>query len=141
MKNGSNFKIGCKGFTGDIHTKDTTGGISGVGGLLPAELYPMIVPWIHEWRILERLPAIATSAPSYEFIRHHSTTGAAAVTAEGATKPEVFLNLDSIVATPQKIACQSAVSWETFQDYDKFVSYLQIEIPRQVIDVENQQLL
>jgi HK97 family phage major capsid protein len=138
MKAGANCKISSKGFTGDIHTK--TGGV-GAGTLLPAQLAPQITAWVHEWRILERLPALASSAPSYEFIRHSSTTGTPAIVEQAAVKPEVTLGLDTVVATAVKIACHSALSWETLQDYDRFLQYLQVEIPKQVIEVENHQLL
>ena len=45
------------------------------------------------------------SAPSYEIIRHTSTTGAADVVAEGELKPEVKLNLDNVTLPMIKLAC------------------------------------
>ncbi len=81
------------------------------------------------------------SAPSYEIIRHTSTTGAADVVAEGELKPEVKLNLDNVTLPMIKLACNSAVSWEVISDYDRFTSYLQLELPLRVVDVENSSLL
>ena len=38
---------------------------------------------VHEWRILDRIPVQGVTAPSFEIIRHVSTSGAAAIVAEG----------------------------------------------------------
>jgi hypothetical protein len=51
--------------------------------------YP--IEQIHEGRIVDRLSGYAIDSPSIEFIRHVSTTGAAALVAEGAAKPETVL--------------------------------------------------
>lgn len=71
---------------------------------LPAQLSPQVIGPVHENRLLDRLPTQAIGARSYEYIRHSSTTGAAAVVAEGAPKPEIVLNTDTLTATAQKIA-------------------------------------
>jgi HK97 family phage major capsid protein len=109
--------------------------------LLPAQLAPQVLGPVHENRLLDKLPTQPISAPSYEYIRHHSTTGAAAIVAEGAAKPEIVLNTDTLIATVQKIACHGAVSWEQLRDWDTFVGYVQAELARQLIDVENAELL
>ncbi len=114
---------------------------SGIEGLRPAELAPWITRAVHERRLLDRLPTTACSAPSYEVIRHSTTTGSAAVTAEGALKPEIVLGMDHVTLPMVKLACNSAVSWEVISDYERFVSYLGVELPLRVVDVENQQLL
>jgi hypothetical protein len=92
---------------------------------------PLITAQIHEQRLADHLPALAMGAPSYEFIRHTDTTGAVGVPADGAVKPEVTLTLDKLILQAAKLAGRSACSWETLKDYDRFVHYLQLEIPRQ----------
>ena len=112
-----------------------------VDSLLPPELQAEVVGPEHETRLLERLPVLPTSAPSIEYIRHVSTTGTPAITAEGAAKPELVLNTDRVIVAAQKIACHGALSWETMTDWDGFTSYFQAELQRQVIDTENAELL
>jgi HK97 family phage major capsid protein len=80
-------------------------------------------------------------APSFEIVQHTSTVGSAGVTAEGAIKPEIQLGLTHITLPMVKIASNSAVSWKVISDYDRFTSYLQLELPLRVVDVENQQPL
>ena len=77
----------------------------------------------------------------YEYIRHTGTSGAAAITAEGAAKPELLLQIDNVIASVQKIAAHAGISWESLRDYDMFTQYLQQELLRQVIDAENAELL
>lgn len=124
-----------------VRCKDTLGFNDTAIEQLPPQLAPWITKAVHERRILDRLPTTACDAPSYEIVQHVSTTGAAGVVAEGTAKPEVKLNLNNIVLPMIKLALHSAVSWETISDYDRFTSYLQLELPLQVVDVENQQLL
>jgi HK97 family phage major capsid protein len=120
-----------------VKTKD----FSSVDSLLPSELQSTVVGPQHETRLLERLPVLPTSAPSIEYIRHLSTTGTPAVTAEGAVKPELKFNTDRVIVAAQKIACHAAMSWETLTDWDVFASYFTNELQRQVIDAENAELL
>lgn len=128
MTSQSSFAIKTKSFTT-------------VDALLPSELQPTVVGPQHESRLLDRLPVLPTSAPSIEYIRHLSTTGVPAVTAEGAVKPELVLNTDRVIVACQKLACHAALSWETISDWDGFTSYFQAEIQRQIIDAENNELL
>jgi HK97 family phage major capsid protein len=109
--------------------------------LLPAQLYPVPIGPVHEGRLIERLPTMATTAPAVEYIRHSSTTGAAAVVAEGGLKPEIVMNTTPMTATAQKIAAHVGTSWEAISDWDNWTSYVQGELFRQVIDVENAELL
>ena len=118
-----------------------TKSFSTVDPLLPSELQSTVVGPQHETRLLERFPVLPTSAPSIEYIRHLSTTGTPAVTAEGAVKPELVFNTDRVIVAAQKIACHAALSWETFSDWDVFASYFTNELQRQVIDAENNELL
>jgi HK97 family phage major capsid protein len=137
------FEKACnhESFSTQVRNKDTIGFNSGIGAQLPAQLAPYITRAIHERRLMDRLPTTACDAPSYEILQHTSTTGAAAVVAEGAPKPFVQLNLTHITLPMVKLAANTAVSWETISDYDRFVSYMTMEMPLQVVDVENAQLL
>jgi HK97 family phage major capsid protein len=110
-------------------------------GQLPAQLMPQVLGPIHENRLLDRLPVQPTTAASIEYIRHTSTTGAAAVVAEGAVKPELVFNIDQLEARPQKIAAHTAVSYEILSDWAPFVGYVQGELFREIIDTENGELL
>jgi HK97 family phage major capsid protein len=109
--------------------------------LLPPQLYPYPIEWQHEWRVLDRLPGYAVSLPSVEFVRHVSTTGSAASVAEGAVKPEITLVADKLVAPAVKLAAHLALSREIIEDWDAFHQYATAELYRQVIDVENAELL
>lgn len=115
---------------------------STVDSLLPPWLSPSIIGPAHESRLLTRLPVAPTSAPVVEFIRHTSTTGAPfGVTAEGATKPELTLNTIPITLPIEKLACHAGVSWESVRDFDSWYAYVSLEIGRQLVDSENNQLL
>lgn len=91
--------------------------------------------------MLDKLPTQAIDGPSLEYIVHQSTTGAPAIVSEGAVKPELVFNTAPQTATPQKIAAHFALSWETMQDWSNFSEYSLGEITRQVINVENAELL
>jgi HK97 family phage major capsid protein len=109
--------------------------------LLPPQLYPFPIEAVHEWRVLDRLPGYAISLPSAEFIRHVSTTGSAGSVAEGAVKPEITLVADKLVATAVKLAAHLALSREIIEDWDAFHQYATAELYKQVVDVENAELL
>jgi HK97 family phage major capsid protein len=109
--------------------------------LLPAQLWPYPVAAIHENRLLDRLPGVSFDAPSISFIRHVSTTGAAAPTAEGGLKPELVFVTDALTEPAIKIAGNVGVSYEIVSDFESFQQYCGAELFRRVIDVENQQLL
>jgi HK97 family phage major capsid protein/HK97 family phage prohead protease len=116
-------------------------GFSTVEGLLPARLSPTVLGPLHEGRLLDVLPAQPITAPSWEYIRHTSTTGAPGIVAEGQTKPEVTFVTDRVIAAVVKLAAHTAVSHESMQDFDAFTGYVQSELTRQVIDKENDELL
>jgi HK97 family phage major capsid protein len=120
-----------------IKTKD----FNTVDSLLPAQLQPNVVGPQYEGRLLDRLLVEVIDAPSLEFIRHTSTTGAPAIVAEGAPKPELVFNTDKVIAVAQKIAAHTAESWESLTDWSNFHSYVQTEIMRQVVNVETAELL
>src|ERR1700726_4847393 len=88
-----------------------------------------------------RLPVQTISALSYEIIVHSSTTGAPTPVAEGAAKPELVLNTTALTLTAIKLACHVGASYEAMQDFFGFQSYIQVEAMRQLMDLENAQLL
>jgi hypothetical protein len=90
-----------------------TKAFSSVDALLPADLQSSVVGPQYEGRLLDHLQILPTQAPSIEYIRHTSTTGSPAITAEGSPKPELVFVTDSIVVAAQKIAAHAAISWET----------------------------
>src|SRR6516164_9313203 len=140
MESGQNITIkGTGGIFGDnVETK----AFSTVDPLLPPELFPSIIAKIHEHRLLDHLPVIGMSAPSMEFIVHSSSSGGPpAITAEGATKPDITLTLTQNTITAQKIAATFGLSWEIQMDYPTLLTYAQGEIFKQVIDAENTALI
>jgi HK97 family phage major capsid protein len=67
--------------------------------------------------------------------------GSAAVTAEGASKPELTMPATSQVVHVQKIAVHVGISWESLQDWEAFRASVTTELTNRVIDVENSELL
>lgn len=112
------------------------------GALLPTQLLPGIVSRQHEpVRLLDHIPTSPMGGPSIEFISHTSTTGSAGMVARGAAKPEVTLTATQTILTARKIAVHSALPDEILQDFEAFAQYLQVELQRQITDVENAQIL
>lgn len=109
--------------------------------LLPASLFPYPVEAIHEARLLDRLPGYAIETPSVTFIRHISTTGSPAAVAEGTPKPELIFNTDALTATAVKLAANNGLSWEIINDWPAFQSYANVELYRQLVDLENSLLI
>jgi HK97 family phage major capsid protein len=116
-------------------------GFSTADSLIPAQLFPYVVEHVHENRLLEKLPGVVMEAPQISFIRHISTTGNPAPTAEGAAKPEIVLNTDALTLPASKVAGHVGLSYEIVNDFEAFHQYAVIELQRQVVDQENQQLL
>jgi HK97 family phage major capsid protein len=81
-----------------------TKAFSTLDSLIPAQLDPNILPKIHEHRLLDYLPVLTISAPSYEIIVHSSTTGAPTPVAEGAAKPGLVLNTTALTLTAIKLS-------------------------------------
>jgi HK97 family phage major capsid protein len=119
----------------------STKAFSTVDGLLPAQLDGSVLGIIHESRLLDKIPSISISAPSYEYIRHTGSTGAPTVVAEGFPKPDVVLETDQVIATVSKLAATFGLSRESMMDWSNFTSYAQTEMVRQIIDLENSELL
>ncbi len=125
-----------KSFRIEVGTK------AGVGDLLPDRLVPGVVGLNHEpSRLLEHLRTSAMQVPVVEYIRHLSTTGAAGMTAAGATKPAATLNVDKVEARARKLAVTTVVNDEDLSDFTTFMSYVSAELARMVIDLENAQLI
>ena len=60
---------------------------------------------------------------------------------EGAPKPELLIPATQKIATARKIAAHVGVSWEAYSgDYMAFITAVQTELMKKVIDAENQQL-
>jgi HK97 family phage major capsid protein len=114
-----------------------------VSDLLPATLQPGIVDKAFEGRLLDHLPVQAITAPSLEYIKYNSggSSGAPAITAEGAAKPEVILDYTNATVTPQKIAGFTSATREALTDYDSFAGYLTGALINRLIAVENGELL
>jgi HK97 family phage major capsid protein len=149
IKQRQNYQISAKaggGFADDISLK-TPGVFSSPVSSLPPQLYPYVLPPIHESRIMDRLPAMQITAPVLEYIQHVSSSGTPGIVAEGASKPEVTFNINKILVTALKLACHIAVSWESIQDsggdggLQDWVGYVTAEIFREVQDRENFLLL
>jgi HK97 family phage major capsid protein len=111
------------------------------GPILPAELAPWVTELQHEGRILDRLPAIGIEMPSIEIIQVNSVTGSAGVVVEGQTKPEIVPQATPLTVTAYKVAAHVGLSYEALNDFDTFSNYIRIELQRQVVMEENQQLL
>jgi hypothetical protein len=62
-------------------------------------------------------------------------------TAEGAAKSELVFNLDQLTANAVKLAAHNGSSWELINDWPAFQSYCGTPLYRQIIDVENNELL
>jgi HK97 family phage major capsid protein len=114
---------------------------SSADALLPPQLWPYVTGTVHENRLLSRLPVAPMETRSIEYIRHVSTTGAPAVTALGAAKPELVMNVDHIIVEASKIAAHVGVPFEDISDFNNFFMYVQGELGFQVVDVENDELL
>lgn len=92
-------------------------------------------------RILNYIPVQQMTGPSIEFLTHTGSTGAAETVARGGLKPELSMEFTPGVLTARKIALQSGIPDEVLADFDTFLAYLQTELTRSVIDVENAQIL
>jgi HK97 family phage major capsid protein len=110
--------------------------------ITPPNVSGGIVGKLHEpARILNFIPVQQMSGPSIEFLTHTGSTGAAATVARGGLKPELSMDFTPGVLTARKIAVQAGIPDEVLADFDTFLAYLQSELTRSVIDVENAQIL
>jgi HK97 family phage major capsid protein len=118
-----------------------TKAFSTVDPLLPPQLQPGIVKQIHEWRLMDHLPTQAITAPSLEYIKHTSSTGAPGTVFEGGLKPDVTINTTSAIVTAYKLAATFGISRESAMDFPAFTGYVQGEMFKQLSDLENSQLI
>jgi HK97 family phage major capsid protein len=109
---------------------------------IPPELGPVLPVFPrHEDRLMDKLPGVGTDVPQLAYIEVVSTTGTAQIVQEGAAKPELLMPASQQVCTARKIAAHVGVSWEQYSgDYDAFVTAVQAELMRCIVDAENLQL-
>lgn len=119
-------------------------GFVSVDSQLPPHLQQQIVGQ----RLMERFIVELYNSPlggitpsSVDIIRHNSTTGTAAVVAEGALKPEVTPVFGRVNLPFEKIAANTGVSTEIMSDWPAFVDYVRTELMSHVVSVENRELL
>jgi len=129
-----------RGETAVLEKRDP--GFTSATPYIPPELGPVLPVFPrHEDRLMDRLPGVGIDVPALAYIEVVSTTGTATIVAEGATKPELLMPADQKVATARKIAAHVGVSWEAYSgDYPAFVTAVQGELMRCIIDAENLQL-
>ena len=127
---------------GETAVLESRASFSPLAGLVPPDL-SVVAPVFprHENRLLSRLPGVATSVPAITYISVDTVTGAAAIVGEGGPKPELVMPATPKIATCRKIAAHTGISWEAYSgDYPAFVTAVQTELMKVVVDAENQQL-
>ena len=70
-----------------------------------------------------------------------SVTGSAAIVGEGQPKPEVTMPSAPLICTAKKLAVHCGISWESWADYEAFTQAVQTELMKQIIDLENHELV
>lgn len=137
-----------RGETAMLTMEQRDPGFTTAGPFVPPELGPVLPVFPrHEQRLLEQLPGVGIDVPQLAYVEVVATTGTAAIVPEGGTKPELLMPASQQVCTARKIACHVGLSWEAYGggdggsgDYPAFVSAVQTELLRVVIDEENAQL-
>jgi HK97 family phage major capsid protein len=136
MKMGQPFNT--KIVSGDISTKS----FNTVESLLPAQLMPGVVERIHEPRIADLLPTVASSTLNYEYIKDSTSSNAVtSFTAEGATAPDVTLTFTESTLAAAPVKATFGLSYETASDRPTLLGYIQGEVFKQFSDFENTSLL
>lgn len=109
-----------------IQAKDATTSFSTVDSLLVAQQAPGIVGEYFEARLIDHLPVVGISAPSYQFLQHNYTSdsGGPNFTAEGTQKPQWEPASQKVVVTAQKLAQFFNLSSESISDAPQWESYL-----------------
>ncbi|OPX14372.1 phage major capsid protein [Gordonia sp. i37] len=111
------------------------------GAILPTVFPPLAQP-LEETRVSSLFPQQAISTPTWEYVRHNTSTGGPGVTAEMATKPVVTFGNDVVVGKVSKIAAQYTYSYELARDYETFVQQMiPAELSRLMVDAESRFLL
>lgn len=140
IKRGGNYIIEDKSFaSGAVETKT----FSSVESLLVPQQAPGVVGEYFEARLIDHLPVVAISSPSYQFIQHHfaSDTGGPDFVAEGNTKPQWNPASDNVVVTAQKIAGYFNESSESRMDAPQWSSYLVNTLFQLIMQKENHAVL
>jgi HK97 family phage major capsid protein len=125
---------------GEVALLETRDFISAVSELPPQLYSPPTFPR-HEDRLVDRLPGIQLDAPSLEYVQVNSVVGSAAIVGEGEVKPEVTMPPTKVITTALKLAVHGAISWENINDYDAFTAAVRSELLKQVVDLENHQVV
>jgi HK97 family phage major capsid protein len=128
-----------RGGTAQLEARDP--GFASADSLLPAQLFPVPTMPRHEDRLLDRLPGFALDAPSLEYIQVTSVSGAATIVGEGQPKPEIDMPATKLIVSALKLACHAGVTWESISDFDAFTAAVQNELLKQLVDLENEQLV
>ena len=134
--------VQSKGIDG-IQTKAAASDSALVNGPLPGIIMPnqfISLPYEPN-RIASYLPAAAMDGPSAVWLSHSSNTAEANGVAELGTKPDIGPTFTENKVLPQKIAGQAAITMELNQDYPEAGGWIQTELQRSLINVENEYLL
>lgn len=91
--------------------------------------------------VTELIPSVVTTASSIRYQREDSYTNAAAITAEGAQKPEASFDLSEVDAPIRKIAVIGRVSDEFLSDYPAAASFFAQRLAWMVAQREESQIL
>ena len=83
----------------------------------------------------------AATTPGMSRPSPHVIRPASAAVAEGTLKPELVFNTDALTATAVKLAANNGLSWEIISDWPAFQSYANVELYRQIVDLENELLV
>lgn len=119
-----------------------TGYSTTTSSLLPAQLAPGVVERVHEDRVLDHIPTVPCSTLNYEFICDEtSSNSVTGPTAEGAAAPDVTLTFGAKIVEMVALKATFGLSYEVLQDWDTILGYAQAEVMRQIVDVENSQVL
>ena len=126
---------------GETVVLETRAGFTSADSLIPPQLFPIPTFPRHENRLLDRLPGFALDVPSLEYVQVSSVTGSAAIVGEGQPKPEVTMPSAPLICTAKKLAVHCGISWESWADYEAFTQAVQTELMKQIIDLENHELV
>ncbi len=90
---------------------------------------PGLAPLGRPATVLDKIPVIAASAPSFRFLQQTSRSNNAAVVAKGATKPESVYGISTVDRTLQVVAHVSEPVFEyDLQDIPNLTSFIQAEM-------------
>jgi hypothetical protein len=128
-----------RGETAVLEQRDP--GFTSATTLIPPDLAILPVFPAHEGRLLDKLPGVAIDVPAIAYIEVTTVTGTAAIAPEGTAKPELLMPATAQQATARTIAAHVGVSWQAYSgDYPAFVTAVQMELMKAVVDAENLQL-